>query len=870
MTATQSPPEPAPDRVRLAGCPLAGTPDVGLTAQDATTALGVPTRRRASSGGIPVATSMWRDAQTVRTYGPAVAKALALRVAGKARSRLTGRHCRKFMQLTDFDPFDPAIAADPYPHYRELLAGERVQYNPKRDVYILSRYADVREAARNHDTLSSARGVTFSRGWLPFLPTSDPPAHTRMRKQLAPGMARGALETWRPMVDQLARELVGGLLTQTPADVVSTVAAPMPMRAITSVLGVDGPDEAAFCRLSNQAVRITDVALSASGLISLVQGFAGFRRLRALFTHRRDNGLLRECTVLGKLATHAEQGRLSDDELFFFAVLLLVAGYESTAHMISTLFLTLADYPDQLTLLAQQPDLIPSAIEEHLRFISPIQNICRTTRVDYSVGQAVIPAGSLVLLAWGAANRDPRLSRRPQPGRASRVRLRHPPVSGDPAGAHGGSGDLARDRRQYRPNRGGRAADVDDKRQPSRLDPVTGRRYPPRRTMKALRSSSRLSRWREWAAPLWVGCNFSAWMRLLIRNRFAVHHSRWHFAVLYTFLSMVNSCLGLWQKIVFGRRVAETVIADPPIFIVGHWRTGTTLLHELLVVDDRHTGPTGYECLAPHHFLLTEWFAPYVEFLVSKHRAMGNMDLSLHHPQEDEFVWCMQGLPSPYLTIAFPNRPPQYEEYLDLEQVAPRELEIWKRTLFRFVQQVYFRRRKTVILKNPTHSFRIKVLLEVFPQAKFIHIVRDPYVVYPSTIHLHKALYRIHGLQQPTFDGLDDKVVSTYVDLYRKLDEGRELVDPTRFYELRYEDLIGDPEGQLRRLYQHLGLGDFECYLPRLRQYLADHADYKTNSYQLTVEQRAIVDEHWGEIIDRYGYDRHTPEPARLRPAVGG
>ncbi|MCY0611166.1 cytochrome P450, partial [Klebsiella pneumoniae] len=76
--------------------------------------------------------------------------------------------------------------------------------------------------------------------------------------------------------------------------------------------------------------------------------------------------------------------------------------------MISTLFLTLADYPDQLTLLAQQPDLIPSAIEEHLRFISPIQNIWRTTRVDYSIRQAVIPAGSLVLLAWGAANRDPR------------------------------------------------------------------------------------------------------------------------------------------------------------------------------------------------------------------------------------------------------------------------------------------------------------------------------------------------------------------------------------------------------------------------------------------------------------------------------
>ncbi len=138
--------------------------------------------------------------------------------------------------------------------------------------------------------------------------------------------------------------------------------------------------------------------------------------------------------------------------------------------------------------------------------------------------------------------------------------------------------------------------------------------------------------WHEWAAPLWIGCNFSAWTRLLIHNRFAVHWSRWHFAVLYTFLSVVNSVLGLCQQAVFGRRVAETVIADPPVFIVGHWRTGTTLLHELLILDDHHTAPTGYECLAPHHFLLTEWFARWAGFLVPKHRPMDNMELSLQHP----------------------------------------------------------------------------------------------------------------------------------------------------------------------------------------------------------------------------------------------
>jgi cytochrome P450 len=148
---------------------------------------------------------MRRDVQLARARAPMLAKVLALTAARKARSRLVGNHDPKHVQITDFDPLDPAIARDPYPHYRELLAGERVQYNPKRDIYILSRYSDVREAARNHDVLSSARGVTISRLWLPFLPTSDPPAHTRMRKQLAPGMARGALESWRPMVDQLAR-----------------------------------------------------------------------------------------------------------------------------------------------------------------------------------------------------------------------------------------------------------------------------------------------------------------------------------------------------------------------------------------------------------------------------------------------------------------------------------------------------------------------------------------------------------------------------------------------------------------------------------------------------------------------------------------
>jgi cytochrome P450 len=371
------------------------------------------------------ATTMKRDAQLARVSAPMVAKVLALTTARKARMRLAGAQVHRHVQITDFDPLDPVMAADPYPYYRELLAGERVHYNPRRDVYILSRYADVRAAARNHDVLSSARGVTFSQGSPPFLPTSDQPEHTRMRKQLSPGMTRSALESWRPLVEQLAREVIGELLAKTPADVVSTVATPMTMRTITNVLGVAGGEEDAFRRLSNQAIRITDVSFSVPGLISLAQGITGFRRLRALFTHRRDNGTLPDSTVLGQLAAHAEHGRLSDSELSLFAVLLMVAGFETSANMISTLFLTLANHPDQLQLLAQRPELIGSAIEEQLRFMSPVQNICRTTRAEYRVGEAVIPAGSLVLLAWGAANRDPQQYEDPDVFRADRNPVGH-------------------------------------------------------------------------------------------------------------------------------------------------------------------------------------------------------------------------------------------------------------------------------------------------------------------------------------------------------------------------------------------------------------------------------------------------------------
>ncbi len=370
----------------------------------------------------------------------------------------------------------------------------------------------------------------------------------------------------------------------------------------------------------------------------------------------------------------------------------------------------------------------------------------------------------------------------------------------------------------------------------------------------------------EWAPRIWEGCNFFAWGRLLARNSFAVSWRYLYIAVVVTLVSTVHTLLRVLQEALYGQQIRHTVLRHPPLFIIGHWRTGTTLLHELLILDDRHGYPNTYECLDPNHFLLTEAFMTrWMRFLVPTRRPMDNMKAGFDRPQEDEFALCMLGQPSPYLTIAFPNHPPQDQEYLDLEGIPPRALRGWKRTFYRFLQQVTFKDPRRLVLKSPPHTCRLKVLREMFPDALFVHIVRNPYVVFPSTVNLWKALYRTHGLQKPTFAGLEEHVYATFLRMYDKLEETRGLVAPERFYELKYEDLVRDPVGQLRALYDHLGLGQFERVRPRLEEYLRSVAGYETNRYQLTPEQREEVRRRWGRIIERYGYS-HEPDGAR--PAV--
>ncbi len=251
---------------------------------------------------------------------------------------------------------------------------------------------------------------------------------------------------------------------------------------------------------------------------------------------------------------------------------------------------------------------------------------------------------------------------------------------------------------------------------------------------------------RPWIPRFWDGMNIRGWIGLLAHNHFAIAPHRIMMAIIVLFASVCNFFLWAIQALFFGRRIAKTEIKEDPIFVIGHWRSGTTLLHELLVLDRRHTYPDTYACFAPNHFLVSAWFfKPVLKFLLPSCRPIDNMPAGWDRPQEDEFALCNMGVRSPYLTAVFPNRPLQDPEYLDLEGVPPGALKLWKSKLYWFLQSLTLRAPKRIVLKSPAHTCRIKVLLELFPRAKFVHIVRDPYVIFPSTLNLWKRLYRDQG-----------------------------------------------------------------------------------------------------------------------------
>jgi len=354
---------------------------------------------------------------------------------------------------------------------------------------------------------------------------------------------------------------------------------------------------------------------------------------------------------------------------------------------------------------------------------------------------------------------------------------------------------------------------------------------------------------------MWIGMRLGTWLACLARNRCAVG---WRFlgkSCSITLICGFNSLLSFLEWLLYSRAVARTEVDRRPLFILGHWRSGTTWLHELLAHDPKFTSPSTHQASLPTACIVTRWWLPkFFFFLVPERRPMDNMVMGWDRPQEDEFALANIGVPTPYLTMAFPNNGPVFDEYLTLDVPEP-ERRRWKEALMTFLRKVtYLTKKERLIIKSPPHTARVRTLLEMFPEARFVYIVRDPYVVFRSTVHLWKTLYDGQGMQTPNYRGLEEQVLTTFVRMHDRFEEDRRLIPPGRLYEVKYEDLVKDPIGQLAAIYEQLHLGNFDEVRPAIEAYRNENRNYKTNKFQISDADRRTVGTRWRKYAEQYGY----------------
>ena len=361
-----------------------------------------------------------------------------------------------------------------------------------------------------------------------------------------------------------------------------------------------------------------------------------------------------------------------------------------------------------------------------------------------------------------------------------------------------------------------------------------------------------------WYMPrFWHGMRFSTWMRELVRNRFAVSPSRAPMTCSITCFTMLNSLLAAVDRAVYQRRVDAVELAEPPLFILGHWRSGTTFLHELLIRDPAHTYATTYQCFAPHHFVLSQrWVTPWSGFLLPSRRPMDNMVTGWDRPQEDEFALQNLGAPTPYLSMLFPNRGEAYADYLSLREVPEEARRRWQCELLQFLKRIALHDRRRIVIKSPGHTARVRTLLEMFPNAKFVHLSRDPYALYSSTLALWRSLNEVQGLQAVSDDvWLGPSVIDSLRRMYDAYLEDRQLLGRDQLVELRYEDLADDPKSLVRDLYDRLQLGDIAPAEAAIDAHLADVKSYRTNRHALDEPTREMVRREWARYFEEFGYE---------------
>jgi hypothetical protein len=357
-----------------------------------------------------------------------------------------------------------------------------------------------------------------------------------------------------------------------------------------------------------------------------------------------------------------------------------------------------------------------------------------------------------------------------------------------------------------------------------------------------------------------AGGSFSNWLQLL-RVHGGIDLRYLARSAYVSAIALLGVPFRMYENAKFGAAIEDTRIDKAPIFIVGHWRSGTTYVHQLLGQNPDFAIVTFLHTMIPGLFLTGKVFKAILSSSVPETRPMDNVRLGPNVAEEEEYALGNMGPYSFYHALSFPREMREiFDRYVLFEDVDPSVIERWKVIYRRFLKKVTFSSGgKRLLLKNPANTGRIRTILEMFPDAKFVHVYRNPYVVYSSTMNwLDKELVPT-ALQDVDEALIRENALINYEKLMQRYLEDQALIPPGNLVEVKFEAVEAHPYEETARIYRELGL-DFDAETEEnVRQLIASVREYQKNTYTLERGVRQELSRRWGFAIRRWHYTPPRP-----------
>lgn len=322
-------------------------------------------------------------------------------------------------------------------------------------------------------------------------------------------------------------------------------------------------------------------------------------------------------------------------------------------------------------------------------------------------------------------------------------------------------------------------------------------------------------------------------------------------------ISLLSEPFHWFEILIYSGKLSKTILPQSPVFILGHWRSGTTLLHNAMAHDPQFAFISTYQSVFTNQFFGSRWlFKPLMKLLMPEKRPSDNVLLSPELPQEEGIALSNMDSFGFYNFFYFPHCwKAIYSKYITGDSATDGELKAFGRRYKKLIAQSLIEHQKNqFISKFPPNTGSIRHLLEMFPNAKFVYIYRNPLLVFQSTVNFFETTHEALKLQPYTRAEFEEMVFELYEMIIKDYERLKSLIPAHHLVEIRYEDFEADPLEGLRNIYSKLQLEGFEQSIPAFKAYFNSQKKFEKASHQFTPEETERITSRWRFAMDLYGY----------------